>query len=284
MDKKLFVETFYKKHNIPIYINDWDNDVIDVIASVIMGDKINDLNELSASCNNHLGSYYWSFNNDIEKASECYQIAIQKGSKLAILNMGNLCGSIQHYADMVKYYTIAADKYHNVQSMYLLGFYYHSQGNYNYMLKYALRAAEFQHRNAIYLFGFYYRNIKQYDQMIFYFEKASRLGSISSMYYMGVYYGCQNNYGKMIKYFAKAIAHGCPHSLKLLVVFYLYKKQNDHVDKYLLIGLRAGISPEIILNDIIGKYQYNPFLDKIANENKLELIGFDSIKNNPINL
>lgn len=267
MDKKQLIEATYRKRSVSTDTNTWSNESIDTIFSVIMGDKINDLYELSADCNNHLGTYYFLVTEDIENASKCYQIAIQKGSIVALANMGNLCYQISHYEEMIKYCTISANEYNDVYSMYLLGLYYYRQGDTNHMLEYMLMAAEYDHYNALYVLGDYHRKIGKYDQMIFYYKRAIKNGSRSSMFQLGHYYEMNHNYGKMIKYFAKAIADGCYRSLESLITFYFYKYQYDCIDECLLIGLEAGISPKLIRN-LIQKFEYNRFLNKLTNKIK----------------
>lgn len=267
MDKKYIIEYTFKNRGARVDTEYWSNESIDVVFNIIMGDEINDLRELSADCNNQLGTYYWLIAEDIENASKCYQMAIQKGSKVAIANMGRLCYEIGHYEDMIKYCTISAIEYENVNSMYLLGLYYYRQNDINHMLEYMLMAAGYHHQDALYVLGDYHRKIKNHDLMIFYYKRAVKNGSVSSMYHMGLYHERNHNYGKMIKYYKKAIENGCSRSLESLVSFYFYKIQDEQVNECFLIGLKAGIPIELVRN-LAQKFAYNHFLHKIINESK----------------
>jgi TPR repeat protein len=154
---------------------DNDND-LKIIHECLIENVINDIDiNNSAIVLVYYGFYYEVIKKDYERMKFYYEMAVEKGSRDAMFN---------------------------------LGLYYDKQQIYDMMLKYYLMAIEKGDLDAMYNLGLYYEELVDYDNSIKYYSMAAGKADTDAMYALAGIFQIQNNYKISMKYFLKGAKHG----------------------------------------------------------------------------
>jgi len=193
---------------------------------------------------------YYRIKKDYGQMKKYYLMAIEKGNKASMNNLGHYYRCIEkNYKQAEKYYLMAIENNSSI-AMANLGYYYqYVEKDYKQMKKYYLMAIENNHCGAMNNLGYYYQNIKKkYRRVKKYYLMAIENNHYIAMYNLGFHYQhVEKDYNLMKKYYLMAIDKGHMSAIFNLEKFYI--DNNDTLgllQLYIKIGDKAKISNLLI--------------------------------------
>lgn len=140
--------------------------------------------------------------NDIDKAKEWYQKAIDKGNAQAANDLARI-----DTVNSLKYNEKAMQMGHPNGS-YLLGWYEDKIGNATKALEYYQQAADLGSAAGLYGIGKKHKDVKDYTKAFPYYKKAATKGNLAAIYMLGALYfdgsGAEKNIQLAMEYWLKA--------------------------------------------------------------------------------
>jgi len=130
-----------------------------------------------ARCSGFLATIYASdeVQEDINRTIQTYKLAIERGDKKSLHNLGNYYYDLGNWREAERYFKRSAEEGY-FDSFYNLGRAYAADRNMTGALYYYHEASEYAVPQGDYELALYYYKRKEYDKTKFYFEKAANSG------------------------------------------------------------------------------------------------------------